>query len=188
MMSSSTRSIPPNDVRGPSPKHRKFERPSYGRHRRVKSESGSMARLSTLTVFFLAVTFPGVILSCFSFCIQSSISPKNQVATVRASHLGLSLSSGGSDNESFGSEDGEINPETSAEEEGIDISLDSRLYKVRISRASGIDWGTDFIGCNGCVSRIGSAICGGQVGTSRRQKPRTPHINPKQYPTRVRRA
>jgi len=102
-----------------------------------------MARLFTLTVFFLAVTFPGVILSCFSFCIQSSISPKNQVATVRASHLGLSLSSGGSDNESFGSEDGEINPETSAEEEGIDISLDSRLYKVRISRASGIDWGTD---------------------------------------------
>jgi ferredoxin len=33
--------------------------------------------------------------------------------------------------------------ESSNTNEPIDLSLDSRLYKVRLSRATGIDWGTD---------------------------------------------
>lgn len=35
------------------------------------------------------------------------------------------------------------NKDEAEEENGIDLSLDKRLYRIRLSRASGIEWGTD---------------------------------------------
>lgn len=41
------------------------------------------------------------------------------------------------------SSDNETPSNNSDDNEPVDLSLDSRLYKVRLSRAPGIDWGTD---------------------------------------------
>lgn len=53
--------------------------------------------------------------------------------------LALSLSNGASDS----SEESADDTSTSASPGAIDLSLDARLYKVRLPRAMGIDWKTD---------------------------------------------
>jgi ferredoxin len=50
----------------------------------------------------------------------------------------LALSSSSSDDDDKKSEDEEYEPE-----EAIDLNLDPRLFKIRLPRAAGIDWGTD---------------------------------------------
>jgi ferredoxin len=50
----------------------------------------------------------------------------------------LALSSSSSDDDNNSSSENET-----PEEEGIDLNLDPRLYKIRLPRAAGIDWGTD---------------------------------------------
>jgi ferredoxin len=72
----------------------------------------------------------------------SSVSSRGPLMGVRApSSRALALSSSSSD------DDDGIRSENSDEEyepeEAIDLNLDPRLFKIRLPRAAGIDWGTD---------------------------------------------
>jgi len=59
--------------------------------------------------------------------------PKNTIHSI--SHLILSMADAGSEKEEAAEE--------AAEDAGIDIGMDDRLYRLRLSRFTGIEWGTD---------------------------------------------
>jgi ferredoxin len=98
---------------------------------------GTTRRQSTM-LFVSVLYIISAALSCRAFLNPAELRHSARPFQLQRSHLlyhpsALSSSSSSDDNSG----------ENDTPEVGIDLNLDSRLYKIRLPRAAGLDWGTD---------------------------------------------